>query len=200
MVSSTFTPSASGGAHHYVVESGFFPPCFTREEANHYLQRFNAPTEAALRGNGNPEDSTEGWVVDPVANEVPVGRVTFVRQMGKVVNTTQVPHPFVGTITGELLSEGGRFYVRFTGNGATAPPEQSFDSNEPTKWDWLDPVGASGMWLSHRYHPVDNARNYLNAEAGPDIFVSLANLMVRRAFEEGRQACGHQPRAFNAEP
>jgi hypothetical protein len=107
-----------GGSHGYAVLSDRLPPGTTPEEANDLLQRFNAPTEQALHGNGNDPNALSAWVADPFSGYAPVGNVSVEHGDGWVTNTTEFVHPFIGTITRGLVENpDGSIQVYTVGHG-----------------------------------------------------------------------------------
>ena len=141
--------NSSPAGHHYALMSDRLPAGTTFDQANAALQRFNAPTGPAVSGRGDDPHSTAGWVVDPLTGQVPVGCATFERGNGWARNTTQDPHPFVGTITRYVVDAGnGSYRILTVGDGVTPPSL------------------------------VNGARNLANVVGGPSIFRQLDGRLI----------------------
>ena len=119
-------------SHQYSRRSAL-PEGLTKQQATETFRRFNAPTNEALRGEGNDPSKTSGSVdpsvMWPVASER--GRLPFRRAGGDVtlthgdtpqgmpwaINSTKLKHPFIGHVTRTLEEHEGRFYIRTDGIG-----------------------------------------------------------------------------------
>lgn len=155
-------PSYSESGHRYATLSDPFPSATTREEANAYVNRFNAPTSDGLWGNGNDPNLSHGWVAEPHTG-VPIGGVQMDRGVNEdgnawVRNTTDALHPFNGTVTRSVVESPEGFRVLTEGEGQG--------------------VGAIPLF--------GNTRNYINSEgalggvipSGPEIFTRLDDNMM----------------------
>ncbi len=218
IINRTDNLSWTGGSHKNRVISAYFPVCFTFEECDYYLQRFMTPTKEAFEGKGNgmtaggtqPKWKEDGWVemwpipVDIGIEEAKIGYVTITRSSGKLVNTTQKPHPFIGTITVTLQKDGDGFYVEVVGEGqeGKTPPNQSWDPAPVSTanahgLEWAgDEVWNGYAWLFSA-HPIDNMRNVVNTALGPILFQNLCNIMINASYVAKREACGSMPATYN---
>ncbi len=146
--------SSSAQSHEYAFMSDLLPAGTTFQEAANALQRFNAPTEAALSGRGNDPNAGAAWVVDPVTGHIPVGCVSVEHGSGWVRMTTQSIHPFVGTITRYVVRAGGcRYRILTIGDGRT-PSDNT----------------AEGI--------VSGARNLANIVGGPTVFAPVNRNLI----------------------
>ena len=123
--------------HRYATLNAL-PPGLNREQATDVFNAFNAPTAAALDGEGNPTSLTEGWVdpsgpfpapgqlppgLDLLGGKVEMNRGETAEGNPWAINTT-IPgkHPLNGHITRTMLEHDGQFYIRTDGVGVGDVP------------------------------------------------------------------------------
>lgn len=113
-------PSMTQSGHHYGLLSDPLPRGTTYAQAADALQRFNAPTAAAWRGQPGSGRTTGDTVTTP--GGLPAGTVTFTRGDGWVRNTTDWSHALIGTITRRLVrDQQGNLRIFTEGEGRGGP-------------------------------------------------------------------------------
>jgi hypothetical protein len=158
------------------------------EEANLYVQRFNAPTREALYGRGNDPAATHGTVSRPNAGTLPTlplrldhgGNVTLEHGDGFARNTTIAgEHPLEGTITRNLIvdeREGGGYQVMTLGRGEGGA-ELASGAGRVAGWLTVR-RGADGA------RAAQNGSHLMNPELGRNVFSRLDQSML--AAVDGR--------------
>lgn len=154
------------------------------EDANAYVQRFNAPTREALYGPGNDPAAAHGTVSRPNAGTLPYpldhgGNVTLEHGDGFARNTT-IPgeHPLEGTITRNLIvdeREGGGYQVMTLGRGEGGA---ELASGAGRIAGWPIGEGAGGA------RTAQNESHLMNPELGRSVFSRLDQSML--AAVDGR--------------
>lgn len=113
-------PSYTQSGHHYALLSDPLPRGTSYAQANDALQRFNAPTAAAWRGEPGDTRSTGDTVTSP--GGIPAGTVRFTRGDGWVRNTTDWSHALIGTITRRVVrAQNGELRILTEGEGRGGP-------------------------------------------------------------------------------
>jgi hypothetical protein len=163
---------ASG--HHFETLSDPIPGA-TLDEANALLNRYNAPTKAAMTGEGNDPHETHGKVMEPFTPwGLELGNITMTRGQTDghawVKNTADPLHVFIGTTTRTVVDspEGYRILTvgHGSGNGAIPGfPDLRHAANAalgPTVFQDLD-----DNMLSHWHKPAPGPAHDAQPHADP---------------------------------
>jgi hypothetical protein len=161
-------PFVRPSSHHWETRSDPFPPGTTREEANELVNRFNAPTDAALHAHGNDPKADHDVVVGPFG--IPAGRIDVDHHTSKdgyaeAVNSTAFPHVFHGTTTRSVIDSPEGYRAETVGDGEGHIPV------------------------------FDDIRHGVNSAAGPEAFGDLDAAMMREAASRLHGAQDSEPHA-----
>ena len=164
--------NANEVSHHFETLSDPIPGA-NLKEANELVNRYNAPTTAAMTGEGNDPHAKGGWVDVPYT-AFPFGSISITRGVDDhghawVKNTADPLHPFIGTTTRTVVDSPEGYRILTVGDGHGAGD--------------ID-AGVVGT----------NARHWGNYAAGPFAFQQLDSNMLRH-FHHPDPALDAQPHA-----
>lgn len=159
-------------SHHFETLSDPIPGA-TLDDANALVNRYNAPTKAAMIGEGNDPHATQGTVMEPFTPlHVEFGSITMTRGVGDdrhawVKNEADALHPFIGTTTRTVVDSPEGYRILTVGDG---------------HGDGTMPVGT-------------NIRHGANALLGPGVFQDLDDNMLKHWHKPEPAHDGAQPHA-----